>query len=278
MTDLRQRLEELADAATRDAATPGPAAALRRGRQRRRRTAAATASLLVVALVSGGLLSGRLAAGPELPTVSPPATLPLLPLARLEVQTGKPPAESVEDYMYRDLAAVVKACTGGSGTAEMVVAVRSSKFRRLVMVVAAPPEPGQTAGCWTAETFEFGGAGNISTAGATPVDRPLTAAGDNRDRYGTVLGQVTKQARRVRVEFRDGRPPLDLPVLDAGPRYPVNFFATFFPQDPSRPGRPPDWMVAKLTAIDAAGRPVASCPVGSPSGGLPHQCPGGPGG
>jgi hypothetical protein len=53
-------------------------------------------------------------------------------------------------------------------------------------------------------------------------------------------------------------------VIDTGGRYPVNFYASFFPQDPGRPGRPRRWTVAKLTAIDAAGRPVATCPVEAP--------------
>jgi hypothetical protein len=60
-------------------------------------------------------------------------------------------------------------------------------------------------------------------------------------------------------------------VIDAGPRYSVNFYAAFFPQDPGRPGRPRAWEVAKLTAIDAAARPLAECAVEGPSGGDP-QC------
>ena len=270
MVDLRTHLQELADAATREGTTPGSAAAVRRGRQRRRRIAAATASLLVVALVSGGLLSGRLANRRELPAVGPPATLP--PPARLELHRSVPGAGSVENRMFKDLASMVEPCVGrGSPAAELIGYVRSPQYRRLVMVVAAPPEPGQVDVCWTAEMFEFGGAGSMRVAGATPIDKPLTADGTNSDRYGTVQGQVTKRAARVRVEFHDGRRPLDLPVIDAGPRYPVNFYAAFFPQDPGRPGRPRAWEVAKLTAIDAAGRPVAGCAVEWTSGGDP-QC------
>ena len=60
MLDLHQRLQELADAATRDGATPGPAHAIRRGRQRRRRIAAGVASLLLVAVVAGAAGTGQL--------------------------------------------------------------------------------------------------------------------------------------------------------------------------------------------------------------------------
>ena len=71
MLDLHQRLQELADAATRDGATPGPAHAIRRGRQRRRRIAAGVASLLLVAVVAGAAGTGQLANRPPLP-VAPP--------------------------------------------------------------------------------------------------------------------------------------------------------------------------------------------------------------
>jgi hypothetical protein len=64
-------------------------------------------------------------------------------------------------------------------------------------------------------------------------------------------------------------------VIDTGGRYPVNFYASFFPQDPGRPGRPRRWTVAKLTAIDAAGRPVATCPVEAPPDADP-RCAGDP--
>jgi hypothetical protein len=271
MIDLRERLQELADAAVREGATPGPAHAIRRGRQRRRRITAATASLLVAALAAGALVSGRLTVGSDLPAVGPPPTVPPQPLARLDLHRDLSGASFPIRQMVRDLASSVEPCAGGSRRAELVGYVRSDRYRRLVMIVAVPPEPGEIAVCWTAELFELGGAGSLSASGATSTDTPLTVAGRNSDVYGTVQGQVTRRAARVRVEFRDGRRPLDLPVIDTGGRYPVNFFAGFFPQDPDRPGRPRPWSVARLTAIDAAGRPVATCKVESlPSG--DHRC------
>jgi hypothetical protein len=261
MIDLRERLQELADAAVREGATPGPAHAIRRGRRRRRRIAAATASLLVAALAAGALATGRLTVGRDLPAVAPPATVPAQPLARIELHRDLSGAGFPITHMVRDLAPMVEPCAGGSRPAELVGYVRSERYRRLVMIVAVPPEPGESAVCWTAERFELGGGGGMGPAGATPADTPLTVAGTNSDVYGTVQGQVTRRAARVRVEFGDGRRPLDLPVIDTGGRYPVNFFAAFFPQDPGRPGRPRPWTVARLTAIDAAGRPVATCPV-----------------
>ena len=37
------------------------------------------------------------------------------------------------------------------------------------------------------------------------------------------MALIKCNAARVRVEFSDGRRPLDLPVIDTGGRYPVNF-------------------------------------------------------
>ena len=64
MPGLRERLQELADAAARDGITPGPAHAIRRGRQRRRRIIGGVASLLVVAVIAGAAGTGRLAGPP----------------------------------------------------------------------------------------------------------------------------------------------------------------------------------------------------------------------
>jgi hypothetical protein len=272
--DLRERLQELADAAVREGATPGPAHAIRRGRRRRRRLAAATTSLLVAALAAGALATGPLIVGRDLPAAGPPATVPLRPLAKLDLHTDLSGTGFIIRGMVNDLASMVEPCAGGKRRAELVGYVRSEQYRRLVMIVAVPPEPGETAVCWTAEMFELGGAGGFGPAGATSADKPLTVAGTNSDVYGTVQGQVTRRAARVRVEFSDGRRPLDLPVIDTGGRYPVNFFAAFFPQDPARPGHPRPWTVARLTAIDAAARPVATCQVESLPDGR-HRCAGG---
>ena len=93
MLDLRQHLQELADAATRDGATPGPTHAIRRGRQRRRRIAAGVASLLLVAVVAGAAGTGQLGNQPSRPVT--PATTPP-PAPDLQVRTDKhPPTRDV---------------------------------------------------------------------------------------------------------------------------------------------------------------------------------------
>jgi hypothetical protein len=77
MSDLRNRLQELADAAARHGRTPGPEAALRQGRRRRLLLAGGTAAGLVLVLFASLLGSDRLASRPAPlapPPTSPPAT------------------------------------------------------------------------------------------------------------------------------------------------------------------------------------------------------------
>jgi len=74
-----------------------------------------------------------------------------------------------------------------------------------------------------------------------------------------VDGYVTKRATRVRVVFNDGRPPLEVAPLASGPRFPVNFYLTYYPM----PGRTEHWVVAQVQALDRDGHVVASCRTGT---------------
>jgi Sigma-70 region 2 len=60
MSDLRERLQELADVAARQGRTPGPEAALRRARRRRLRLAGGTAVLLAIVLLAVMIGADRL--------------------------------------------------------------------------------------------------------------------------------------------------------------------------------------------------------------------------
>ena len=71
------------------------------------------------------------------------------------------------------------------------------------------------------------------------------------------------------MRFRDGRSPLDLPVIDTGARYPVNLYAGFFRGS----GTEESWPPAEVTAIDAEGRPITSCTLDTP-GDSPSHCAG----
>jgi hypothetical protein len=70
-----------------------------------------------------------------------------------------------------------------------------------------------------------------------------------------VYGYVTKRAALVRVVFNDGRRPVEVPPVRAGPRFPVDFYIVYFPQEGSSGG----WRVAQVLALDRDGRVIASC-------------------
>lgn len=78
MSDLRERLQELADVAALHSRTPGPQVVRRRARQRRLRLIGGTAVLVVLALVAGMVGSDRASDRPApltpTPTVGPTST------------------------------------------------------------------------------------------------------------------------------------------------------------------------------------------------------------
>jgi hypothetical protein len=172
------------------------------------------------------------------------------------------------------LASELRRCPGGSSIpADLIGSVRSAKYRRLMMVAAKRPPPQETRFCWTVGWF--GEPDGYSITGSRRVranHTPLTSDGNIERGFAQIAGRVTKQATRVRLRFRDGRPPMDLNIIKAGSRYPVNFYAGFFPQGPTSPEQG-GWAAATLTALDAAGRTVATCRVGPPDGKTP-KCPG----
>jgi hypothetical protein len=272
MLDLHERLQELADAATRDGATPGPAHAIHRGRQRRRRrVAAATASLLVVALAAGATVSGRLAGRTDRPAIAPatPVPAPVDP----DVRHDLPGTRSTQDMAFDDLSAELRRCRASTAGAELIGYVHSRQWHRVWMVAAKPPEPGASGLCWTSGLFSGGGAGSFSGASRpVPVADPLTASGSFGGRFGTIEGQVIKRAVRVQVRFRDGRLPLQLRVVKAADRYPVNFYIGFYPANGAR-GDDESWPPSEVAAFDALGRQLARCIIGPPWN-TPSACPG----
>jgi hypothetical protein len=270
MIELREHLQELADAAARDGAIPGPAHAIHCGRQRRRRIAAVTASLVVVALVSGAAVTGRLADQPDRPAIAPATTAPL-PVDP-DVRHDLPGNRSTQDMAFDDLSAELRRCRASAAKAELIGCVHSQEWHRVWMVAAKPPRPGASGLCWTSGLFSGGGAGMFGGASRPrPVADPLTASGSGGARFGTIEGQVTKRAVRVRVRFRDGRPPLQLGVVKAGDQYPVNFYIGFFPGNGSEDEE--RWPPAEVTAFDAQGRQLAGCTIGPPWN-TPSACPG----
>jgi hypothetical protein len=272
MLDLHQQLQELADAATRDGTPRGAAHAIRRGRQRRRRIGAGVAFLLVVAVVAGATGTGQLGDRPSRPL--PPATAPP-PAPDLQARTDKPRSGSLEEDAFQQLTSELRRCPGGSSIpADLIGYVWSEQYQRLWMVAAKKPPPRGTRFCWTSGLFDA--TGNGSRWGARRVvsrTSPLTSLGGGYESgLWEIEGRVSKEATRLRLHFRDGRVPMDLPVIDAGDRYPVNFYVGLFSQ-PDASFKRDGWAAATLTALDAAGRTVATCRVGPPGDGTP-KCPG----
>jgi hypothetical protein len=282
MGDLRERLQELAEAAARQGRTAGPRAALHQGRRRRLRLVGGSATLLVLVLIAAAVGVDRLADQPA--PLSPPATTRLSPQTSLATRpslltpTSRPPAKSAKpriEYpagsppgpigagMVRDVASELAHCRGGNPGGPIVLVAWGKAHDRTWLILAKPPRPGEGWLCWADGLFEAGGAGGFGDRGGSafplePVE--ATGAGDissGGHYWGEVLGPVTKRATRVRVAFRSGTSPLDLVPIQTGGRFPVNFYIGFYRQ----PGKDTklEGFVATVTGYDQAGRVVAQC-------------------
>ena len=272
MSDLRERFQELADAAARHGRTPGPQAALRRVRQRRLHRATWTAVLLaIVLLVVTVGLDRLIGPAPLAPTATTTAsTLPpdarILPDLRVTRPAGSP---EVDEQMVQDVArAVGAACQGGAPEGPTVLVAAGEAHRRTWLIVAKPPRRGESWLCWASGLFDAGDAGSVAGGGSVgskgniPLT-PLQASGSQNLRsgnqyWGHIVGIVTKRAARVRVLFDSGIPPLELKPIQAGDRFPVNFYAGFYRQ-PANDKRPATWQVIRVVAYNKAGRKVAEC-------------------
>ena len=251
MPYLRQRLQELADAATRDGVTPGPAHAIRRGRQRRRRIIGGVASLLLVAVVAGAAGTGQLSDGssrrPVAPAGVPSTTGP--PEVRAD-----PVPDEVAAQLWEDTKTALRECGVENAAGPRLIA-RGTEYGRAWVLGARPPKAGKGM-CWSSGEAGPGGGAEVGSSGsAGSPSREVVASGSSGDSYGSVYGYVTKQAARVRVVFNDGRKPLEVPPVRAGPRFPVDFYILYFPQQGSSGG----WRVAQVLVLDRDGQIVASC-------------------
>jgi hypothetical protein len=262
MSDLRERFQEVADAAAREGRTPGAAAAIRRARQRQLRLAGGLASLLVVVLVAGAMLVDRVAGGPDqpapLPAVGPPAT----------VRTDQPPAGTPEHRLLENMTSVLDQCRGG-GAPELIGWVPAPNL--VLMVAAKPPRPGEG---WICQVHGFllpdGGTGVTSERWidgdpSPPARKRLAATGATlavpagRGTLAYVQGYATKQAARVRLLREGGRPSLAFGLVDPGDRFPVEFFLGLFAVTSAE-----RFPFARVEALDEAGRTIATCTPGAP--------------
>lgn len=277
MSELRERLQEAAEAAAREGRTPSAAALVKRGRRRRRRLIEGTAVLVVLAVVAGVLGARRLAdqpmplsptptAGPTstvgptsttIPTratVPPPRWIPSVTPLKVQAQPGPYPGPD-PGGIVRDVTSLVRGCQGTSR-----VRLWAKAQGKVWLIAAKPPPPGRQHVCWATALMNPGGGGGLGTqsSGLKPL-RATFAGGGNRQ-LGVVSGMVTKRAVRLRVLFHRG-PPLDLVPVDTGDQFPVNFWAGLFleTRPPPAEGQERVLAVDRVLAFDQAGNQVAAC-------------------
>jgi hypothetical protein len=270
MSDLRERFQEVADAAAREGRTPGAAAAIRRARQRQLRLAGGVASLLVVLLLAGAMLVDRIAGGPgepaPLPAIGPPSTQSLPGSGA--VRTDQPAAGTPEHRLLEHMTSVLNWCRGGNAP-ELIGWVRAHGF--VVMEAAKPPRPGEGWICQVHGILPPGGDPGVVSERwvgdglSPPARKRLAATGTTvgvpagRGVLAYVQGYATRQAARVRVPREGGRPPLAFGLVDPGDRFPVKFFMGLFPVAPGE-----RFPFATVEALDQAGRAIATCRPGAP--------------
>jgi|Tabmets5t2r1_1033131.scaffolds.fasta_scaffold00277_5 hypothetical protein len=262
MTNLRDHLQELAEAAARDGRTAGPAAAIRRGRQRRRRLTAGTAALLAAVLAAGAVGTGQLRLSNRQEAPAAPSTKPRFPakLADYAATVANGSAEAAVLGMLTDpdpRSEGLGACKGGRPTDVRIIAVGRLPDRQGVWMIAArPPLPNERRLCWM---FAYGNQHRISSpvayAGEPPLLTTLHANSGGDPSKVVVDGYVTKQAARVRLIRAGGRPPLELAPLQGGNDFPVNFFVAVIPWSAGQEPYP----FERLIALDNSGREIASC-------------------
>jgi hypothetical protein len=232
VTDLADRLQELADGAARDVRPPGADLARRRGRRRRRRLVAgvALAAVLAVGLVREGRLADWSApAPPASPGDSDEVPWPDPSLLRLpgvpEVGHGQLPG-------------------GGSWRLQAGRYDRPNPdgTRDLVgnLVVAVQGQPKASA----MSTFEE----PVQLA----VETSLTYNEALELPVHPVFGAASPRAAKVMVIPRRGKemlPPVPARLVDGGSRLPARFWVAFLPS-----GGTPPRTVHQVRSYDADGR------------------------
>ena len=237
-----------------DQANPPPIAVIRRrGRRRRARLAAVTAGVVLV-LVAGMFGVDRLTSRPTI--LAPTPTTSVAPIPRsvtaftpLDVKVHIGPFQGI------DHPGMLERCVGD----KVEVRAWAQVLGKIWLLAAKPPPPGKNWICWSDSLGEATGAGIIAEHGG-PSDRltllqasQLATAGVAKSELSVIGGPVTKQATRLRIVPRTGR-ALELVPFDAGPEFPVNFYAGFF-LEPNKTA----WMPERVIAYDKTGRRIAEC-------------------
>jgi hypothetical protein len=285
MSDLQTRLQQAAEEAACHGRTPGPGAAIWRGRQRRRRLLGGTASLVALVLVAGAVGTGRLASrqtplapGPTSTTKPTATSVTRIPatvtkVIPLDVRVHLGPAGFPDRFgMASALAYAMQECEGGASQVRMWAQV----LDEIWVLAAKEPLPGKNWICWSDGLWGKRGGGMFAGHGGSKNRLKLLQASRLSDTIAgngelvVVGGPVTRQAVRLRILFPKG-PALDLEPVEIGPQFPVKFYAVSYLQPAKAAGGP-----ERVVAYDQAGRKIAECWPDNQQGNVCVRPPGAP--
>jgi hypothetical protein len=179
----------------------------------------------------------------------------------LQLHPGAPPPGAVDPWFLQNVTSEDGGWEPDTPAGVLEVVAWGTGLGQTALLAATPPQPGQNWLRWNSGLRDADGYSGIGLHGDPtmpygPLEASAASIGvSGKPRVGVVSGIVTKRAARLRVWFRTGR-SLELVPVDAGDRFPVNFYAGLYrlpEHDERRDGSP----VVRVVAYDQAGRRVA---------------------
>jgi hypothetical protein len=261
MRDLRDNLEELAEAGAREARVPGARPAMRRGRRRRQRRAAG-AVVVLLALLAGGVAVDRWSNWSGTTVVGPGERL-------------RPPVTTLEPANLEQLARNLRGPTGSGEDRRLVGSPRRMAegtfqgrhwalylFRQRV-TKAAQPTVGELRWCkamvgWEPDGHIDGTSILCNFDQDLPAGSTLTLGLDEpvENQVFVYQGWVIRRAARIRFQLT-GQPPFEAQrIVDLGGQFPNNWYVAFFSPLGGTATMLSPKVRTTVTALDAAGRTI----------------------
>lgn len=263
MRDLRDNLEELAEAGAREARVPGARPAMRRGRRRRQQRAAG-AAVVVLALLAGGVAVNRWSNWSGTAVVGPGARL-------------RPPVTTLEPANLEQLARNLGGPIGSGEDSRLVGRPRrmaEGTFQgrhwrlylfRLRITKATQPAGGELQWCkamvdWKPDGRIDGTSTLCNFDQDLPAGSTLTLGLDEpvENQVFVYQGWVTRRAARIRFQLT-GQPLFEAQrIVDLGGQSPNNWYVAFFsPQGGTATMLDPK-VRTTVTVLDAEGRTICA--------------------
>jgi hypothetical protein len=263
MRDLRDNLEELAEAGAREARVPGARPAMRRGRRRRQQRAAG-AVVVVLALLAGGVAvnrwsnwSGTTVAGPGERPRPPVTTLePVDPGQFAQILHG-PVGTGEDSRLAGSPRRMAEGTFQGRHWALYLLRVRITKTAR--------PAGGELQWCkamvdWKPDGRIDGTSTQCNFDRGMPADSALTLGLDEpvENQVFVYQGWVTRRAARIRFELT-GQPPFEAQrIIDLGGQFPNNWYVAFFSPLGGTATMLDPTVRTTVTVLDAEGRTICA--------------------